>query len=72
MRLTDAMTLSDDQAISPMRELVRKAEGMAGTVPLRWSFDPRFGYGAAANEDRAPLRALVRGERLRCSRARDL
>jgi GH15 family glucan-1,4-alpha-glucosidase len=46
VRLTDAMTLSDDQAISPMRELVRKAEGLAGTVPLRWSFDPRFGYGA--------------------------
>jgi GH15 family glucan-1,4-alpha-glucosidase len=46
VRLTDAMTLSDDQAISPMRELVRKVEGMAGTVPLRWSFDPRFGYGA--------------------------
>jgi GH15 family glucan-1,4-alpha-glucosidase len=46
VRLTDAMTLSDDQALSPMRELVRKAEGLAGTVPLRWSFDPRFGYGA--------------------------
>ena len=46
VRLTDAMTLSDDQAISPMRELVRKAEGLAGAVPLRWSFDPRFGYGA--------------------------
>jgi GH15 family glucan-1,4-alpha-glucosidase len=46
VRLTDAMTLSDDQAISPMRELVRKAEGVAGTVPLQWSFDPRFGYGA--------------------------
>jgi GH15 family glucan-1,4-alpha-glucosidase len=45
VRLTDAMTLSDDRAISPMRELVRKAEGTAGTVPLRWSFDPRFGYG---------------------------
>ena len=72
VRLTDAMTLSDDQAISPMRELVRKAEGMAGTVPLRWSFDPRFGYGEAANEDRAPLTALVRDERLRCARARDL
>ncbi len=46
VRLTDAMTLSDDQAISPMRELVRKAEGLAGTVPLCWSFDPRFGYGS--------------------------
>ena len=72
VRLTDAMTLSDDQAISPMRELVRKAEGMAGTVPLRWSFDPRFGYGSQADQDRASLRALVRGERLRCPRARDL
>ena len=29
-----------------VRELVRKAEGLAGAVPLRWSFDPRFGYGA--------------------------
>lgn len=45
VRLTDAMTLTDDHAISPMRELVRKAEGLAGTVSLRWSLDPQFGYG---------------------------
>jgi hypothetical protein len=45
VRLTDAMTLSDDRAISPMRELVRKAEGLAGAVPLRWSVEPRFRYG---------------------------
>ncbi len=45
VRLTDAMTLTDEHAISPMRELVRKAEGLAGAVPLRWSLDPRFGYG---------------------------
>jgi len=45
VRLTDAMTLSDDQDISPMRELVRKVEGLAGTVPVRWSLEPRFSYG---------------------------
>jgi GH15 family glucan-1,4-alpha-glucosidase len=45
LRLTDAMTLSDDHGLSPMRELVRKAEGLAGTVPLRWSLEPRFCYG---------------------------
>jgi GH15 family glucan-1,4-alpha-glucosidase len=26
---------------------VRKVEALAGTVPLRWAFEPRFGYGRA-------------------------
>jgi GH15 family glucan-1,4-alpha-glucosidase len=47
VRVTDAMTLSDTRRISPMRELVRKVEPLAGTVQLRWAFEPRFGYGRA-------------------------
>ena len=47
VRITDAMTLTDITRISPMRELVRKVEALAGTVPLAWSFEPRFGYSSA-------------------------
>jgi len=50
VRVTDAMTLTDDDRISPLRELCRKVEALSGTVPLRWSFDPRFGYGERRTE----------------------
>lgn len=46
VRVTDALTLSDTASLPPGRELVRRIEGLAGSVPMGWSVQPRFGYGA--------------------------
>ena len=35
VRVTDALTL-DDGALLPWRELVRRVEGLSGTMPMRW------------------------------------
>ena len=45
VRVTDAMTLTDTTSISPMREVVRRIEGLEGRVRLRWSVAPKFVYG---------------------------
>ncbi|CAL9599079.1 Trehalase [Streptomyces sp. enrichment culture] len=45
VRVTDALTLHDDRALAPMRELQRRIEGLSGEVPMRWRVEPRFGYG---------------------------
>ena len=55
VRVTDAMTLTDITRISPMRELVRKIDGLSGSVPLKWVVQPRFGY--ARDDTRIERRA---------------
>ena len=45
VRVIDAMTLPDDVALVPARELCRRIEPVDGAVPMRWTVSPRFGYG---------------------------
>lgn len=45
VRVTDALTLPD-RSLGPLRELARHVEGLSGNVPMHWSVEPRFGYGA--------------------------
>jgi GH15 family glucan-1,4-alpha-glucosidase len=65
VRVTDAMALTDLAALSPMREVIRKVEGLEGRVPMHWSVEPRFFYG------RHPARLGRREGRVFFSHGRD-
>ncbi len=49
VRVTDAMSVDSAQN-APWRELVRRVEGVSGTVPMRWRLRPRFDYGQRSSE----------------------
>src|SRR5262245_5563925 len=46
VRVTDALVLPDGQTLAASRELVRRVEGLAGRVAMRWQVEPRFGYAS--------------------------
>jgi GH15 family glucan-1,4-alpha-glucosidase len=58
VRVTDALTLASRSIASPMREVVRKVEAVAGRVPMRWSIEPAFDFGRRA------ARIECRGDRI--------
>jgi GH15 family glucan-1,4-alpha-glucosidase len=43
--VTDAITLPRGP-LGPFMELQRRIDGHSGSVPMRWSVEPRFGYGS--------------------------
>jgi GH15 family glucan-1,4-alpha-glucosidase len=51
LRLTDAMTLVQPGRLTPLRELVRKAECLEGEIELQWTVGPRFDYGRRHGRD---------------------
>jgi GH15 family glucan-1,4-alpha-glucosidase len=49
VRVTDAMPLPLS-GLAPTRELARSIEGLSGEVAMRWSVEPRFGYGQSRTQ----------------------
>ena len=45
VRVTDALALPSSE-LGPTRELIRRVDGLAGRVPMRWHVTPVFDYGA--------------------------
>src|SRR4051794_18199649 len=51
VRVVDAMTIPEASPL-PWNELVRRIEGLEGSVALRWSVDPRCEWGEVRGEAR--------------------
>ena len=45
VKVTDALALPSGD-LGPARELIRRVDGVAGQVPMRWRVTPAFEYGA--------------------------
>jgi GH15 family glucan-1,4-alpha-glucosidase len=45
VRVTDALALPGAAGLAPTRELIRRIDGLAGRVAMRWCVTPAFGYG---------------------------
>jgi len=48
VRVTDALTVPAG-GLGPLRELARRVEGLAGSVRMAWSVEPRFGYAGVSS-----------------------
>jgi GH15 family glucan-1,4-alpha-glucosidase len=60
VRVTDAVTLeSRERAVN---EVVRRAEGLAGTVPMQWAIEARPGWGSRTPELRRDRGATILAE----------
>ena len=45
VRVTDMLALGNRTELSPLRELVRRVDGLSGSVRMRYRLEPRFGFG---------------------------
>ncbi len=60
VRVVDAMTVAAER-LEPLREIVRRVEGMSGRVEMRYRLEPRFDFGrrrvSVAGRDGRPFLA---------------